>query len=113
MLHKVSPIYTARTVQLAQAPGPAPAGFCLGLYRRFSLRYSPTSTVDFAVHSLVLSHTLGKDVSLDKHIFKPLVFFLKVGVVGEEAIDHFGRGLNVACFGHEAVVGAEFVVLFH
>ena len=112
-MHKVSLIYTARTVQLAQAPGPAPAGFCLGLYRRFSLRYSPTRSVDVAVHILVLADTLGKDVSLDKHIFKTFVFFLKVGVVGEEAVDHFGRGLNVACFGHEAVVGAELVVLLH
>ena len=48
------------------------------------------------IHFLVLTDTFGENVSLDKYIFKTFVLFLKSGVVGEEAVNSFRRGGNVA-----------------
>lgn len=92
-------------------PGADPP-FCLGLYRRFSLRYSPTRSVDVAVHFLFLLDTFSKDFCLNEYIFKTLVLFLKVGVVGEESIDRFGRGFDIARLGHKTILDTEFVILF-
>jgi hypothetical protein len=61
----------------------------------------------------VLIATLNENGGFNEDIVKPLVFFLKINVVGEEAIHDLGRGLNVTRLGHEAVFVAEIVILFH
>lgn len=75
-----------------------------------TLGNSPTSPVDVAVHCLFLCDTLGKDFGFNQHIIKPFVFLGEVGVVGEEAIHHLGRGLYVACLTHIAILHTKIVV---
>ena len=111
-MHKVSLVYTARIGHFDEAPGPALAGFCLGLYHRFSLRYSPTSTIYLSVHFLMLLAALNENCGFNKDIVKSFMFFLKVGVIGEESIYALGRGLNIARLGHKAILVAEIVILF-
>ena len=104
ILHKFFLVYTARIGHFDEAPGPAPSNF--------SLRDTPTRTIYVSVHFLVLVATSHINRSFNFHIFKSFVFFFKSGVVSEEAIDGFGRGGDIARLGHEAILGAEIVILF-
>jgi hypothetical protein len=59
----------------------------------------------------MLFDALGKDLGFNFHIFKPLMLFLKLGVVGDETIYGFGRGGDIARCRYKAVVNAEIVIL--
>ena len=76
------------------------------------MRKPPTPTIDFAIEFLFLGDALGKDFCFYQHIIKPFVFFLKSGVVSEEAINGLSRGGDITVLGHQAITHAEVVVLF-
>ena len=84
--------HTARTGHFDERPGACAPCTKRGVLSLFSLCKSPTSTIDFSAHLFVFLDTLGKDFCLNLYIFHSLMLFLKGGVVGEKAVNSFGRG---------------------